>query len=116
MKIAKSFWGPKVAPGSHIEKGSLRSHDAAAHRRQFRPVTIWVPPDQILDPPLPMADVIIKWLVREVWRAVATRFEYLPRRAKSDHPVNILIIKPLPCPAGMQGVEEYIAEYRTVNH
>ena len=44
IKIAKSFWGPKVAPGPHVEKGLLRSHDAAAHRRQFRPVTIWAPP------------------------------------------------------------------------
>ena len=39
-------------PRPLAEKGSLRSHDAAAHRRQYRPVTIWAPPDQILDPPL----------------------------------------------------------------
>ena len=51
-EIPKSFWGPKAGPGPHAEKGSLRSHDAAAHCRQFRPVTIWAPPDQILDLPL----------------------------------------------------------------
>ena len=39
-------------PGPHAEKGSLRSCYAAVHHRQFRPVTIWAPPDQILDPPL----------------------------------------------------------------
>ena len=40
-------------PRPHAEKGSLRSHNAAVHRRQFRTVTIWGPPlDQILDPPL----------------------------------------------------------------
>ena len=49
----KSFWGPKAGPRPHAEKGSLRSHNAAVHRRQFRTVTIWGPPlDQILDPPL----------------------------------------------------------------
>ena len=53
MKIPKNFWGPKAGPGPHTEKGSLCSHDAAAHRQQFRPVTIWAPPpDEILDPPL----------------------------------------------------------------
>ena len=31
----------KAGPRSHAEKGSLRSHDAAAHRRQFRPVTTY---------------------------------------------------------------------------
>ena len=31
-------------PRPHAEKGSLCSHDAAAHRRQFRPITIWGPP------------------------------------------------------------------------
>ena len=50
-EIPKSFQGPKVGPGPHTEKGSLHSHDAAAHHRQFRPVTIWAP-HQILDPPL----------------------------------------------------------------
>ena len=30
-------------PRPHAWKGSLCSHDAAAHRRQFRPVTIWGP-------------------------------------------------------------------------
>ena len=44
MKIPKSFRSPKVGPGPHAEKGSLRSHDAAAHRQQFSPVTIWGPP------------------------------------------------------------------------
>ena len=44
MKIPKRFWGPKVGPRPHTEKGSLRSHDAAAHCRQLRPVTIWAPP------------------------------------------------------------------------
>ena len=42
-EIPKSFWGPKAGSGPHDEKGSLRSHDAAAHCRQFRPVTIWGP-------------------------------------------------------------------------
>ena len=42
-----------MGPRPHAEKGSLRSHHAAVHHRQFRPVTIWGPPrDQILDPPL----------------------------------------------------------------
>ena len=41
-----------MGPGPHGEKGSLCSHNAAAHHRQFRPVTIWGPPDQILDLPL----------------------------------------------------------------
>ena len=44
MKIPKSFWGPKAGPRPHAENGSLRSHDTAVHRRQFRPVTIWGPP------------------------------------------------------------------------
>ena len=43
-EIPKSFWGPKVGPRPHTEKGSLRSHDAAVHCWQFRPVTIWGPP------------------------------------------------------------------------
>ena len=43
-EIPKSFWGPKVGPRPHAEKGSFHSHDAAAHRRQFRPVMIWGPP------------------------------------------------------------------------
>ena len=44
MKIPKSFQGPKAGPRPHAEKDSLRSHDAAAHHWQFRPVTIWAPP------------------------------------------------------------------------
>ena len=51
-EIPKSFWGPKAGPRPHSKKGLLRSHDAAAHHQQFRPVTIWAPPDQILDLPL----------------------------------------------------------------
>ena len=30
-EIPKSFWGPKVGPRPHAEKGLLCSHDAAAH-------------------------------------------------------------------------------------
>ena len=41
-----------MGPRPHDEKGLLRSHDAAAHHWQFRPVMIWGPPDQILDLPL----------------------------------------------------------------
>ena len=64
----------------------------------------------------PMADVIIKWIVTEVWRAVAARFEFLPKRAKPDHPVNILIIKPLPCPVDMIEAVEYIEDRHQINH
>ena len=49
-EIPKSFCGPKAGPGPHAEKGSLRSHDAAAHHRLSRSGP--PPPDQILDPPL----------------------------------------------------------------
>ena len=42
-----------VGPGPHAKKGLLCLHDAVAHHRQFRPVMIWAPPDQILDLPLP---------------------------------------------------------------
>ena len=41
--MPKSFQGPKAGPKPHAEKGSLRSHDAAVHHQQFRPVMIWAP-------------------------------------------------------------------------
>ena len=44
MKVPKSFWGPKAGPRPHAEKGSLHSHDAAAHHCQLRPVMIWGSP------------------------------------------------------------------------
>ena len=33
-----------VGPRPQAKKGSLCSHNAAVHHRQFRPVTIWGPP------------------------------------------------------------------------
>ena len=51
MKYPRASGALRRAPDPML-KGSLHSHDTAAHCRQFRPVTIWPPPDQILDPPL----------------------------------------------------------------
>ena len=46
-EIPKSFRGPRAGTGPHTEKDSLRLHDTAVHRWQFRSVTIWAPPPLI---------------------------------------------------------------------
>ena len=67
MKYPRASGALRQTPGPrpHAEKGSLHLHDAAAHHRQFRPVTICTPPDQILDPPLDsMCDILVRLLRR----------------------------------------------------
>ena len=78
-EIPKSFQGPKAGPRPHTENGSLCSHDAAAHCRKFRPVTIWAPPDQILDPPL------------ENERIGSHKGEACARHAPLDPPMLIIV-------------------------
>ena len=52
----------------------------------------------------PNTKIIIKWLVSEIWKILVARFEYLPRRSKPDHPVNILIVKLICSPDTMLGL------------
>ena len=47
----------------------------------------------------PTADITIKWIVTEIWRAVAARFEFLPCRALD-----------------MMGSDEYIKDRHKINH